>query len=97
METILQQHKFDPTRLSSIAEMGSTEAVRQSIKSKIGVSILSRQAVGDDIEHGFLASVTIKGVLFKRSFYLIRRKNRQISPLCQAFLDYLRRSDRIQE
>jgi DNA-binding transcriptional LysR family regulator len=97
METILHQHQFDSTRLSSVAEMGSTEAVRQSIKSKIGVSILSRHAVTDDIEQGFLVSVTIKGVHFKRSFYLIRRKNRQISPLCQAFLDYLRLSDRIQE
>ena len=93
METILQQNKFDPTRLSCVAEMGSTEAVRQSIKSKIGISILSRQAVADDIKQGFLASVAIDGVLFKRSFYLIRRKNRQISPLCQAFLDYLRHND----
>ncbi len=41
MSRILGEHDFDASLLTCIAEMGSTEAVRQGIKARIGVSILS--------------------------------------------------------
>ncbi|MEW6531246.1 MAG: selenium metabolism-associated LysR family transcriptional regulator [Thermodesulfobacteriota bacterium] len=92
MERILEEHGFDRSRLSPVAEMGSTEAVRQGIKAKIGVSILSRQAVADDLAHGTIAAVEVAGIRFLRPFYLVRRKSREPSPLCAAFLEYLRLS-----
>lgn len=82
---ILAAHGIDPARLPVIAEMGSTEAVRQSVKAGIGVAIISRQAVAEDIEHGRLAEVTIRDIQFTRPFYLIRRKNRQLSPVAAIF------------
>ena len=73
-----------------VAEMGSTEAVRQGIKARIGASILSREAVAEDIEQGSLATVAIENISFLRPLYLIERKNRQISPLGEAFLAHVR-------
>ncbi|MDQ7784056.1 MAG: selenium metabolism-associated LysR family transcriptional regulator [Desulfomonilaceae bacterium] len=93
MERILDEHGFDVSRLSVVAEMGSTEAVRQGIKSKIGISILSRNAAADDIDHGLLAAVDIERIRFTRPLYLIQRRNRQMSPLCAAFLERLREHD----
>jgi DNA-binding transcriptional LysR family regulator len=90
MERILEEHGFDSSRLLVVAEMGSTEAVRQGIKARIGVSILSRHAVEDDIQHGTLARVEIAGIRFYRPLYLVQRRNRRLSPLCAAFLDHLR-------
>jgi len=90
MERILEEHGFDSSRLFVVAEMGSTEAVRQGIKARIGLSILSRHAVEDDIQHGTLAPVEIEGIRFYRPLYLIQRRNRRLSPLCAAFLDHLR-------
>ncbi|MBM4327847.1 MAG: LysR family transcriptional regulator [Deltaproteobacteria bacterium] len=92
MERILEEHGFDRRQLAPVAEMGSTEAVRQGVKAKIGVSILSRHAVEDDLAHGTIAAIEIAGVRFSRPFYLARRKSREPSPLCAAFLEYLRRS-----
>jgi len=89
MEQLLLEHGFDPGRLAVVAEMGSTEAVHQSIKAKIGVSILSRRAVAQDLECGALAVVPFKGVTMHRPFYLIHHKNRQLSPICTAFQQYL--------
>lgn len=83
---------FDPSRLKPVAEMGSTEAVRQGVKAGIGVSVLSAQAVADDLEHGTLATVPMEGLRILRPFYLVQRKNRQSSPLCTAFLEHLRKS-----
>ncbi|MCE5244839.1 MAG: selenium metabolism-associated LysR family transcriptional regulator [Syntrophobacteraceae bacterium] len=81
---------FDPARLNPVAEMGSTEAVRQGIKARIGISILSSQAVSEDIERGTLVAVPLRDRHLFRSFYLVQRKKRQMSPLCLAFIDHLR-------
>jgi DNA-binding transcriptional LysR family regulator len=89
MHQVLEANGFDPGRLNGMAEMGSTEAVRQGIKAKIGVSILSSQAVSEDIQRGTLVSVELEGVSFQRPFYLVQRKKRQLSPLGTAFLGYL--------
>ncbi|MBI4963432.1 MAG: LysR family transcriptional regulator [Desulfomonile tiedjei] len=90
MERILEEHGFDASRLFVVAEMGSTEAVRQGIKARIGVSILSRQAVEDDMQYGALEPVEIDGIRFYRPLYLVQRRNRRLSPLCEAFLAHLR-------
>ncbi|MCA1959603.1 MAG: LysR family transcriptional regulator [Desulfomonile sp.] len=87
---ILEEHGLDPSRLHVVAEMGSTEAVRQGIKAGIGVSILSRYAVMEDCEHGLLSCARIEDVRFIRPLYLIQRKGRQESPLCRAFTAHLR-------
>ncbi len=90
MSKMLEDQGFDLSLLAAVAEMGSTEAVRQGIKARIGVSILSRRAVDDDIEHGALVPVTVGDLRLSRPLFLIQRKNRQVSPLCSAFLDHLR-------
>ena len=95
MNQALDAIGFSTTRLNLVAEMGSTEAVRQGIKSRIGISILSRRAVSEDIEHGSLFLVSVEGLHLYRPFYLAQRKNRQPSPLCSAFLDYLRTQSRV--
>lgn len=90
MNELLESHGFSPSRLRVVAEMGNTEAVRQGIKARIGVSILSARAVAEDMARGTLFAVPLNDVRFFRPFYLARRKNRQLSPLCAAFLRHLR-------
>lgn len=90
MTKILEQHSFDVSRLNVVAEMGSTEAVRQGIKAGIGVSILSNHAVDSDIQQGALASVRLQGVQFLRPLFLVLRKNRNLSPVCSAFVEFVR-------
>jgi DNA-binding transcriptional LysR family regulator len=89
VDQILGIHDFDFSRLSVVAEMASTEAIRQSIKARLGISIISKQAIAEDLDRGALIAVSIKGIHFVRPFYLIRRKKRRISPICSVFLDYL--------
>lgn len=87
---ILENAGFDLQRLKVVAEMSTTEAVRQSVKAGIGISILSRQAVAEDVAHGSLAVVPIDGVSFHRPFYLVKRKGREASPISLAFEEHLR-------
>lgn len=90
IERVLDKAGHRPSWLNVVAEMGSTEAVRQAIKGRVGVSILSECAVADDLTSGTLKKVRIKGVSFHRAFYLITHKHRTQSPLCQTFVRFLK-------
>ncbi len=75
--------------LKIIAEMGSTEAIRQAVKAGLGCAIVSRRAVEDDLEHGLLFSPALKGVDLHRQFYLVWHHKRTLSPLAQAFMEFI--------
>jgi len=95
MSEVLRNHGFDPARLDVVAEMGSTEAIRQGIKAHLGISILSTLAIGDDLRSGALVKIPIAGIRMIRPLYLAQRKNRQLTPLALAFLDFLLENNRI--
>lgn len=79
----------DVFSLNIIAELGSTAAVIQGIKNNVGVSIFSTRAVKEELATGSLKALSIKGVDLKRNFYLTTHKDRTVSPLCKAFIDFL--------
>jgi DNA-binding transcriptional LysR family regulator len=87
----LKEKGYSSENLNIIAELGSTEAVIQGIKSKVGVSILSTIAVAEELRAGTLKALTIKKLNLKRSFYLITHKRRSPSPLCNAFIIFLKK------
>jgi DNA-binding transcriptional LysR family regulator len=93
MEQTLKQHGFEPATLRIVAEMGSTEAIKQGIKAGIGISIVSRIALTDELRAGSMCTVAIDGVTLQRSFYIIRHRGRTLSPLCQTFERFLHRID----
>ncbi|OQX16567.1 MAG: LysR family transcriptional regulator [Desulfobulbaceae bacterium A2] len=86
---LLDSHGFNPALLQEVAEMGSTEAVKQAVKAGLGVAILSCRAVADEVRNTQLACVSLEGVEMRRPFYLIRRKRRELAPACTAFLELL--------
>jgi DNA-binding transcriptional LysR family regulator len=90
--TQLLEKQLDLSRLQIVAEMGSTEAVRQGIKAEVGIAILSRRAVAEDIERGSLVAVPLANIRLSRPFYLVTRKNRQPAPICSTFLDFLQQT-----
>lgn len=92
-EQILKHHGLAPDMLSTVAEMGSTEAIKQGIKAGIGVSILSRIALTDELRAGSVCTVAIDGVALQRHFYLIRHRGRTLSPLCQTFARFVQQLD----
>ncbi|HSO20444.1 MAG TPA: selenium metabolism-associated LysR family transcriptional regulator [Desulfosarcina sp.] len=75
--------------LKIVARIGSTEAIRQGIKSRMGVSILSAIAVAEDVAAGRLKTLPIEGLDLRRAFYLTHHRYRSLSPLCQAFIDFI--------
>ncbi len=89
MEERLAKAGLSLSDLNTVAVMGSSDAVRQSVKAGLGISILSIRAIADDIEAGRLVALRVKGVPLERNFSVILLKSRNRSPLCRAFLDFL--------
>jgi DNA-binding transcriptional LysR family regulator len=87
----LREKGYTTENLNIIAEMGSTEAVIQGIKSNVGVSILSTIAVEEELKTGTLNALAIEELNLKRNFYLVTHKNRSPSPLCKTFIQFLKK------
>lgn len=74
--------------LRVIAYLESQEAIKEAVKSGMGVTVISRHAVQDELAAGLLKGCRLMGLHLKRSFYLIYHHNRVLSPLSRAFLDH---------
>ncbi|MBW2091984.1 MAG: LysR family transcriptional regulator [Deltaproteobacteria bacterium] len=94
MLNALKRHGIGIEDLHVVAEMGSTEAVRQAVKAGLGVSILSRTAVTDEIVFNRLKAIEVQGLNLKRQFYIVLHKKRTRSPLCQVFLEHMEKHTR---
>ncbi|HBG92352.1 MAG: hypothetical protein A2X54_00080 [Nitrospirae bacterium GWF2_44_13] len=89
MERHLSGRGIDVKDLNVVAVLGSTDAVKEAVKSGLGASILSRVAVRDDLKLGILREVKVKGLNMKRSFYIITHRKRTFPKSYRLFIDYL--------
>lgn len=85
----LKANGFRETDLQEVVEIGSTAAIKEAVKLGIGVSILSRRSIMDNIKFGIMAAVSLKGIELQRPFYLVHRKNKALPPVAATFRDYL--------
>jgi len=83
--------------LTVAAQMGSTTAVIQAVRAKVGMGVLSRRALADDVDAGRLALVDIKALDLRRRFHLVMRKRRTHSPAAQAFIALLKEQRAVAE
>ncbi len=89
MEKWCSEAGLDPSTLNIVAEMGSTEAVKQAVKAGMGLAIVSSLAIVEDLYHKTLKTVPFQKKKLVRNFYIISCRNRSMSPICQAFLNFL--------
>ncbi len=85
------------TDLDEIAEIGSTAAIKEAVKGNVGISILSKLAIMDDVANGYLATVDLADTVMQRSFYLITRKNRELTPASRIFKGCLEAENKLIE
>ncbi len=89
-EKILQKSSIPVKSINVIAQMNSSEAIKQAVSIGLGVSIVSLISVLDYLKFGILKAYDIEGLDLSRSFYLAHLKNRPLSPLSIVFMDYIR-------
>lgn len=72
--------------LTRTMEMGTTEAVKQGVAAGLGISIISRHALGRELPGGQIVTVPLAGSEPTRDLYLVYLKDRHLSAAAQAFL-----------
>jgi DNA-binding transcriptional LysR family regulator len=70
-------------------ELGSNEAIKQAVAGGLGLSILSRSALGASGGDGELAELDVCGFPILRHWYLVRPKGKQLSVVAQTFREFL--------
>jgi len=89
MEIHLESKNIDINELNVTGILGSTDAVKQALKASLGVSILSRIAVDDELKSGSLKEISIRGMKMMRHFYLVTHKKRSLPNPYNSFYDFL--------
>ena len=90
-EKYLGKKKISAENLHIVATLGSTSAIIQALKAGLGVSVLSRIAVQEELDRGTLKEITIQGMKMKRSFFMIRLKKRPLPPQYAAFYKHMKK------
>ncbi len=77
------------SELKSVAVFGSNAAIKEAIKEGLGVSILSRISVRDELKCGSLREVAVEGLSMQRLFYAVTLKGRSLPRHYSVFLQKL--------
>lgn len=86
---MLESKGYKETDLQEVAMFGSNEAVKEAVKAGLGISMLSSRSVTEDLSRGTLVELQVEEISGERPFYLIRRRNRAMSPASAAFAEHL--------
>jgi len=78
-----------PGGLSEVATLGSTAAVKEAVRQGLGVSVLSRLAVQEELANGSLKEIVVKDLQMSRDFFLVRHSQRTLPAHYQVFCTYL--------
>ncbi len=88
---------ISPESLNILVEMGSTEAVRQAVKSDVGCAIISKRAIEGDLHCGLLHSPKVDNFAIVRTFYLVKHLKRTLSPIANSFAAFLNEKSKMHE
>jgi len=78
---------FEDIKVAGI--FGSTDAVKQAVKAGLGISILSKFSVADELEYKLLEEIKLTDIQMKRRFYIVTHKKRTLPRLYDIFLKHI--------
>lgn len=77
-ESLLAQQHHTLNQLNICATLGSSAAVKEAIKANLGISVISRHAIQDELLSGKIREIHIPGLTMKRNFYVVTSTRRTL-------------------
>ena len=90
MEKILEDRGVSHEDIKIAGIFGSTDAIKQAVKAGLGVSILSRLSVNDELKYGIFKEIQLLDIQMKRKFYIVTHKKRTLPAAYNLFLEHLK-------
>ena len=75
--------------LNIVSYVDSNEMIKKMIELNLGISFISQIAVKNEVDLGLVKALNIKDLNLKRNFYFVNSKKRTLSPLVEAFKNYI--------
>jgi DNA-binding transcriptional LysR family regulator len=88
-EKILEGRGITRDDIKIAGIFGSTDAIKQAVKAGLGVSIISRFSVKDELKHGVLKEIKLTDIQMRRKFYIVTHKKRTLPLAYSIFLKYI--------
>jgi DNA-binding transcriptional LysR family regulator len=89
---LLSASRIPLSQFNVVAEMGSSEAVKEAIIAGLGTSIISIHAVKRELKSGALSEIPFENHAIERNFYLIYRKQFGLMRHHTLFIDFVKKS-----
>ncbi len=86
MEKFLQQCNVDVEKLNIVANIENTEIIKSSISKGMGISVLSKLTVEQEICSGQVLAVSFPEIDSKRELSFVYNKNYQLSSTAKQFV-----------
>ena len=87
LERMMAVEKVEP---AMIFDFNSIEAIKQSVITGVGITLMPQIAVEDEIKTGKLAIIEHSSIHLNTSLFMIWHKDKWISPIFKSFLDIAR-------
>jgi DNA-binding transcriptional LysR family regulator len=86
MERFFAQHDM---HITTGMEVGSNEAIKQSVQAGLGLGLLSRDTIEMELALGRLQVLDVAEFPILRHWYVVHRKGKRLSVVAQAFKKFL--------
>lgn len=86
MERFFKKHGIT---IKTGMEVGSNEAIKQSVEAGLGLGLLSRATLEQEIALGRLAVLDVVDFPILRQWYVVHRRGKRLLPVAQAFKQFL--------
>jgi LysR family transcriptional regulator, transcriptional activator of the cysJI operon len=64
----------------------NTEAIKQAVRGNLGLAVVSRLSVEEEIGRGLVRAIEVSDLNLKRKFYLVVHRQKYFTPAMQAFI-----------
>jgi LysR family transcriptional regulator, low CO2-responsive transcriptional regulator len=76
-------------RLKTGMEVGSNEAIKQSVQAGLGLGLLSRATIEQELALGRLAVLDVADFPIMRHWFVVHRKGKRLSAAAEAFKQFM--------
>ncbi len=76
-------------RLKTGMEVGSNEAIKQSVQAGLGLGLLSHATIEQELALRRLAVLDVEDFPIMRHWYIVHRRGKRLSPTAEAFKEFL--------
>jgi DNA-binding transcriptional LysR family regulator len=86
MQRFFDEHNL---RITSSMEMNENEAIKQAVQAGMGLGIVSIHTLELELETNRLVILDVEDFPIMRHWYLVHRKEKRLSPITQAFKEFV--------